>query len=147
MLLHSRYRREEVASDFGVRCTRYWEQGVVRVEDHYLLFVTLEKKDLPPNHRYTDRFVSRSEFDWQSQARESRAGRGAKYENRGEQNARFHLLVRRSLRTSDQRSSPFVYLGQVRFVSWEGDNPINIRWKLDIAVPLELSDELKVPET
>jgi Domain of unknown function (DUF3427) len=146
MLLHSRYKREDVANDFGVRRSRYWEQGVVRVENDYLLFVTLEKKDLPPNHRYSDRFISRSEFDWQSQAQESRAGRGTKYQNRGEQDTRFHLLVRRSLRTEDLRSSPFVYLGRVRFVSWEGDNPINIRWKLDTPVPLELLDELKVPE-
>jgi hypothetical protein len=147
MQLHSRYKRDQLASEFGVRCTRYWEQGVVRIENDYLLFVTLEKKDLPPDRRYTDRFVSCVEFDWQSQKRESRAGRGAKYQNRGERDARFHLLVRRSIRTEDHRSSPFVYLGQVRFVSWDGDHPINIRWKLDTAVPTELLDELKVALT
>ena len=40
---------------------------------------------------------------------------------------------------------PFVFCGQVDFISWDGDKPITVRWGLHNAVPDRLHLELKVP--
>lgn len=144
--LFHRYHRQEIANFVGVNVNQYWQQGVVRADLDYMLFVTLDKTGRPPAIQYDDRFLSPTDFQWQSQNQETRAKRGAKYQNRGRLNFRFHLLVRRSSREADNTTAPFVYLGQVRFHSWDSDNPINIRWTLDNPVPQNLRSELKVPE-
>jgi superfamily II DNA or RNA helicase/diadenosine tetraphosphate (Ap4A) HIT family hydrolase len=41
--------------------------------------------------------------------------------------------------------APFVYCGDVRFVSWQGDRPITVRWELPEGVPARLREELAVP--
>ena len=141
--LHERYDRKELAELLGTKYTRYWQQGVVRVDDNYLLFVTLDKTGRPVAIRYDDRFLSPTDLQWQSQNQDSRAKRGTRYTNRGARNLGFHLFVRRGPYDADQRTARFVYLGEVRHHSWVGDNPINIRWTLDHAVPEELRHELR----
>ena len=143
--LYERYDRRGIADFLGVKYSRYWEQGVVRADSNYLLFVTLDKSGSPAELRYDDRFLSPSDLQWQSQNQESRATRGAKYMNRGAQDLQFHLFVRRSPRDPNNQAARFVYLGQVRFHSWEGDNPINIHWRLDDPVPGNLRAELEIP--
>jgi hypothetical protein len=133
--LYEWYSRESIASSLGAKYSRYWDQGVVRVGSDYLLFVTLDKSGRPAAERYDDRFLSPSEFQWQSQNQDSRAGRGAKYQNRGAVDLHFHLFLRRTSRAEDGSTSPFLYAGVVRFDSWQGDNPITIRWRLDHPIP------------
>lgn len=137
--LWGRYHRKEVADSLGAKYSRYWQQGVVRVERDYLLFVTLDKSDRPAEHRYDDRFLNASEFHWQSQNQESRAKRGEKYLNRGTPDLRFHLFVRKSSRDADNHTVRFTYLGVVRFHSWSGDNPISIQWTLEKPISPELA--------
>lgn len=66
------YSRQEAAERFGHDYSRNWGQGVVRRGDDFFFFVTLEKENLPAEHRYKDRFLSRDTFEWQSQNRTSR---------------------------------------------------------------------------
>lgn len=146
ILPHHRYDRQEIAGLLSAKYSRYWQQGVVRVDSDFLLFVTLDKTGKPPEFQYADRFLSATEFQWQSQNQESRAKRGAKYQNRGVVDLRFHLFVRRRAKDDNNNTAKFAYLGRVRFHSWEGDNPINIRWALDIPVPSNLLSELDLPE-
>jgi hypothetical protein len=42
-------------------------------------------------------------------------------------------------------AAPFVYCGDVTFVSWEGDRPITVRWALPAPVPERLRRELRMP--
>jgi hypothetical protein len=55
-----------------------------------------------------------------------------------------HLFVRPTKKTG-QKPTPFIYCGEVDFVSWDGNNPINVRWRLKEGVPQLLRDFLKVP--
>ncbi len=57
---------------------------------------------------------------------------------------RVHLLVRPTKKTGS-KPTPFVYCGQVDFVSWEGDAPISIKWRLRETVPPALQSVLGVP--
>jgi predicted nucleotidyltransferase component of viral defense system len=48
-------------------------------------------------------------------------------------------------RGSGGGSAPFVYCGEVRFVEWEGEAPITVRWRLGEGVPGGVAGELVVP--
>lgn len=143
--LHDRYLRREIASALGANLSPYWQQGVVRVGNVYLMFVTLEKHRQPTNYRYDDRFLSAETFQWQSQYQESRAKRGRKYSQGDSLGLSYHLFVRRSARADSGELSAFVYVGRVHFQDWDGDNPINIRWRLETPVPAGFYQEFSVP--
>jgi Domain of unknown function (DUF3427) len=145
LYLHDRFHRTEIADALGVKQTRNWLQGVVRIGERYLVFVTIDKKHLPLEYRYKDRLLSTTIFHGQSQNQDTREGRGRKYREYAALGRCFHLFVRREETVPDGRSSPFVYLGLIRFKGWKGDHPINVLWDLETAVPSNLSDELLVP--
>lgn len=137
------YARKEVAERFGHDYSRYWEQGVVKRDSDLFLFVTLEKADLPEQHRYGDRFLERDLFEWQSQNRtrqETNSGQDLRlHEERG---ITIRLFIRKYPKL-DGRGAPFFYCGRVRFVDWEGNRPITVRWRLAEAVPDSLWPTLK----
>ena len=60
-------------------------------------------------------------------------------------NIGVHLFVRATAKQAG-KTLGFVYAGPLRFVSWEGDKPITVRWKLDERVPVPMRQELSVPE-
>ena len=51
----------------------------------------------------------------------------------------------RPTKKTGSKPTPFVYCGQVDFISWEGDAPISIRWGLREPVPPTLKSVLGVP--
>jgi len=129
------YARREVAERFGEQYSRYWEQGVVTQGANTFLFVTLDKSDLPEDHRYGDHFLDRDVFEWQSQNRTRREmPTGKNFRDHAEKGITVHLFIRKHAKL-DGRGAPFVYCGHVHFVDWEGDQPITIRWRLGEPVP------------
>jgi hypothetical protein len=129
------YPRQEVAERFGHDYSRNWGQGVVRRGEEFFFFVTLEKSNLPEEHRYGDRFLSRDVFEWQSQNRTRRdSGTGERFQHHMERGITIHLFIRKHSKI-DGKGAPFVYCGPLEFIDWEGDQPITIRWRLSEAVP------------
>jgi hypothetical protein len=55
-----------------------------------------------------------------------------------------HLFVRKTSKV-DGRAAPFLYCGECEFLSWEGDRPITVHWKLKSAVPERWRGVLDVP--
>ena len=55
------------------------------------------------------------------------------------------LFVRPRSKTREGKAAPFTYCGPVDFVSWDGDRPITVKWRLREAVPERLWEELRVP--
>jgi hypothetical protein len=141
------YRRAEIAPLFGLSYSeRYWGQGFVRQESHTFLFVTLDKANQTEAFQYKDHFISADRFQWQSQNRTTQASDSGK--SIQEQQARgiaVHLFVRAKPKTADGRGAPFYYCGPVEFLSWSGDKPITVIWRLTMAVPNALWAELAVP--
>jgi hypothetical protein len=141
-----RYLRESIAPAFGLNFSQaIWNAGFVVQDPEVFLLVTLAKDDMNSEHRYVDHFVSDREFAWQSQNRTTRASKhGQILGNHKAQGKRVHLFVRPTKKTGS-KPTPFTYCGEVDFVSWEGDAPISIKWRLREAVPTALYSVLGVP--
>jgi hypothetical protein len=142
-----RYLREAIAPAFGGEFSQaIWNAGFVVQDPDIFLLVTLAKDGMNADHRYVDHFVSDHEFAWQSQNRTTQSSKhGQLLRNHNEQGKRVHLFVRPTKKTGS-KPTPFVYCGEVDFLSWQGEAPITIHWRLHIAVPVTLHGVLSVPE-
>ena len=142
-----RYSREAIAPAFGLAFSQaIWNAGFVVQEPEIFLLVTLAKDDMNAEHRYADHFVSDREFAWQSlRIQTTQASkRGKLLRNHQALRQRVHLFVRPTKKTGS-KPTPFVYCGEVDFISWEGEAPISIKWRLREAVPPTLRGVLGVP--
>ncbi len=143
--LWEKYSRKELASWLEVEPV-ILTTGVVSTGNFLFLFVTLEKEDLPEEFQYKDKFLSPLIFQWQSQNRtrqESKTGQSFCYPDR--HGKTIHLFIRRKKKDGNT-IVPFFYCGVPRFISWEGEKPITIKWELEEAVPENLRLDLKVPD-
>jgi hypothetical protein len=106
--------------------------------------VTLEKAGMAEEHRYADRFLSATEFQWQSQNRTRRASEaGRRLAGHAANGTAVHLFVRQMAKLGGVTQA-FVYAGRLRFERWEGDKPITVWWRLESAVPAELRGALRI---
>jgi Domain of unknown function (DUF3427) len=146
-ILWKPYKREEVPGLFGLSYSdAVWRQGFVRQNEHTFLFVTLEKNNQALEYQYKDHFVSPIEFQWQSQNRTTQASNhGRSIRDHKQQEISVHLFVRPQSKVSGGRGAPFIYCGPVEFVSWEGEKPVTVIWKLSASVPQRLQAQLQVP--
>jgi hypothetical protein len=131
------YSREEIPALFGLEfSTAIWNKGFVTRPGHIFLLVTLDKSGHAKEFQYRDRFISRSEFEWQSQNQTTqRSADGRDIQNHAERNIKVHLFVRTQKKRPGGGSAPFVYCGDARFQSWEGEKPITVRWQLPTPIP------------
>lgn len=140
--LHCRYSRREVLTAVGFlteQKRKSSREGVVRLADQRteLMFVTLDKSSA--RHEgvaYDDYAISRELFHWQSQnsaGPETQAGQ--RYVNQGDNLDSpwtFQLFVQE---TKDHAFRP---CGPVQFVSYRGEKPMSITWKLEYPLPARL---------
>jgi hypothetical protein len=131
------YSREEIPGLFGFEfSTAIWNAGFIKRPGHIFLLVTMDKSGHAEEFQYHDRFIDRTEFEWQSQNRTTReSADGRDIQNHAERNIPVHLFVRTHKRRPGGGSAPFIYCGDVRFQSWEGEKPITVRWQLSASVP------------
>ncbi len=132
------YSREEIPPLFGLEfSTAIWNAGFVKRPGHIFLLATLDKSGHGSEFQYKDHFISRNEFEWQSQNRTSSGERGRpRYSSARRARiapSTFSSEVRRKMPRGG--AAPFVYCGDVRFLEWRGDRPITVRWKLPADVP------------
>lgn len=140
------YKRAEIPKAFGYEF-KGWEaqSGVFIRPERIIIFNTLEKQNMPETHRYSDKFISATHFQWQSQNRTSRDSRdGELFKGHKAKNIEVLLMVRRNS-SANGKTAPFIYCGKLEFVSWEGDRPITIQWKLEQPVPDALRTQFNVP--
>ena len=144
--LWERYFREAIAPAFGLTfSTGAWNAGFVVSRPHIFLLVTLTKDDMNPEHQYSDHFLSSQEFNWQSQNQTTQEStRGRMIHDHATMGIHVHLFVRPTKKTGP-KPTPFVYCGEVDFVSWEGNSPITVRWRLKEKIPPSLCPYLQVP--
>jgi superfamily II DNA or RNA helicase/HKD family nuclease/diadenosine tetraphosphate (Ap4A) HIT family hydrolase len=141
-----RYARDAIAPAFGLTFSQaIWNAGFIVQDPEIFLLVTLAKDDMNAEHRYVDHFVSDREFAWQSQNQTTQGSkRGQLLRNHQALRHRVHLFVRPTKKTGS-KPTPFVYCGEVDFVSWEGEAPISVKWGLREGVPPALHGVLGVP--
>lgn len=149
--LFKRYSREQIPRLFGSEFSEaIWNSGFVVITPtepkHVMLLVTLEKADMAANFQYGDHFVSREVFQWQSQNRTKRSSKhGRLIQDHAVLGVAVHLFIRAKKRRSAGGSAPFMYCGPVRFLEWEGEAPISVRWRLSSPLPARLAGEFAVP--
>jgi superfamily II DNA or RNA helicase len=143
--LHGLYIRDEILASYG-NCTLYnspsSREGILYVNDKNvdLLFVTLNKseKDYSPSTLYRDYAISDKRFHWQSQSTTSDCCPTAlRYFSPENPNHRILLFVR-EYKKENNITSPYYYLGPVKYLSHEGSSPINIVWELEHPMPAHI---------
>lgn len=143
--LHSAYNIREILAAVGYYTETQaspFQAGVLRLEQTKteLLFVTLDKSDaLHEGVAYDDYAISRSLFHWQSQnAAGSHTPTGRRYIEQQLNGWQFQLFVR------ENKASPYRACGPVDFVSYHGERPMNITWKLQAPLTDELFQAFSV---
>ena len=125
-----RYMREEIPPLLGLEYSDNWRQGFLSLKVGLLLLVTLDKTGKQEEYHYQDRFLSPSEFHWQSQNRTTQKGKhGQQIRGHKTLGLLVHLFVRKRAKRG-QKAAPFVYCGELEFERWEGEKPITVWWRL-----------------
>lgn len=135
LTLFGSYDRDAIAQAFGSKNDPSWKVGHrdidVAGQPHTVLMVTLRKgADVKPEHRYADRFLSRSDFQWESQASTKAASaKGQRIIGHEAEGRAVHLFARYL------KHEPFVYCGTVRYRRHDGEMPMRVWFDLDRWLP------------
>ena len=132
----------------------FWKtssEGVTRVKEKKTtcLFITLNKGNnyYSPSTAYHDYSINEELFHWQSQnATGANTSVGQRYIHHKEQKENILIFVREQ-KDGPLGSVPFMFLGKGNFVSYQGEKPMSIIWKLDNKIPakfLEVTDQLGI---
>ena len=123
--------------------------GVLNCEEARadILYVELDKdpKHYTPTTLYDDRAITPSLFHWESQSRtRSDSETGRRYRASAHSDWRILLFVRHQPDDDRGFTSPYLFLGRVRYVSHESEKPMRITWKLDADMPLDFYSDIKI---
>ena len=142
--LWKEYARPEIPALFGATFNLgSWNAGMVLTGRHLLLLITLKKGNLAAGNQYEDHFLDPQTFQWQTQSQTTRTSKRGRIINGLEAGYRVHLFVRPSkLRAIG--AAPFIYCGQIEFVTWKGERPITVTSRLSQPVPVHLRRALKI---
>lgn len=136
LILYAKYNRDEIARAFGSTGNPSWAVGHrdidVRSKPHTVLMVDLRKDvGTKVEHRYADLFLSRDEFQWESQAQTAPGdAKGRRIIEHSKEGRFIHLFARYRKRGDD-----FVYCGTMTYLRHEGEKPMRVWWKLDHTLP------------
>ncbi|WP_233489353.1 DUF3427 domain-containing protein [Rhodovulum sp. 12E13] len=140
------YERREIPRLFGATFNEgAWNAGIVRLANRLILLTTLRKGALATGNHYEDAFLDAQTVQWQSQTRTRQDSRHGAMISGREPGAEVHLFVR-SGKLRQGRAAPFIYCGPVRFLDWEGEQPITVRFRLPEPVPEHLRRSFAVPD-
>lgn len=142
--LYKKYRKEDVAvfEGFGGDLSTWNREGVQFYNNCFYLFVNMEKENIAEHLEYNDFFIDQDKFHWQSQNNTNHtSSRGEKFINHQELGIRVKLFVRKKAK-EDGVTEPFIYLGEVEYVSSHGNSPMNVTWRFHKTIPQQLYGEL-----
>ncbi len=136
LTLYAKYKREDIAKVFGSSANQSWQVGHRDIDVHgqsnTILMVDL-RKDVATKveYRYADLFLSRDEFQWESQAQTGPSdAKGRRIVGHKKEGRLVHLFARYRKRGDD-----YVYCGTVDYLRHEGEKPMRVWWKLDHTLP------------
>ena len=141
--LHSRYTREQILVAFGLSSYEKKSSNREGVAENKklnteLLFIDLVKSenDFSPTTLYNDYAISETIFHWQSQnATTSKKGKGLSYINHLKMNKKILLFVREQKKDKYGNTMGYVFIGEGKMISYEGNKPMDIKWRLSEPMP------------
>lgn len=127
------FSREEIPPLFGATFNQgLWNVGHVVLHDQkaHVLLVTLNKQGNATQHKYLDHWIDESHFHWQSQnATTPLSSKGRSLIDHQKIGWQIHLFIRDG-KMHQGKGAPFVYHGQVCYVSHEGSAPMSVKLAL-----------------
>ncbi len=143
LAIHATYRLNEVMSAFSdVRNGKLYapREGVVFHAGSRcnLLFVTLTKdeRDYSPTTLYRDYALSTDRFHWQSQSgTRPDDKKGRRHLQHATDDVTPLLFVRETKKDDRGETVPYVFLGPLNLLSWSGERPLDIEWRLTHPMP------------
>lgn len=109
-----------------------WQAGYVYLPEKraQVLLVTLNKQGKQADHQYHDFFKSADIFHWQSQnSTEPDSKKGKRIVEHVKEGIRTYLFVR-DTKLRNKKAAPFLFYGEVEYISHEGSKPMSVLWKL-----------------
>jgi superfamily II DNA or RNA helicase/HKD family nuclease/diadenosine tetraphosphate (Ap4A) HIT family hydrolase len=140
----STYSRDTGMRALNLRLKNRWERqsGIVERPDRLVFFVTLDKGQHAEEYQYKDRFLSLTEFEWQSQNRtRQNSALGRQIRQHRDNGTAVHLFVRKMAKVRG-KTQDFYYAGELEFQRWEGEAPITVWWRVTEEMPERLWEEL-----
>jgi superfamily II DNA or RNA helicase len=105
--------------------------------------VTFQKteKEFSPSTMYQDYPVSRELLHWETQGQTSQSSDTGQNLIHHVERGYTMLFFVRSRKNVDGITVPFTFLGPAKLVSFQSERPIQMVWRLDHAMPVEMFDE------
>lgn len=101
----------------------------------------LNTEDYLPSTMYNDYAKNSELFNWESQSTTSvESATGQRYINDTSKEHKVLIFVRQTKKDYGV-ASPYIFLGNARYVSHKGSNPIQIVWKMDHTIPEKIIRE------
>ncbi|WFA10435.1 DUF3427 domain-containing protein [Tissierella sp. Yu-01] len=149
--IYASYNIQQVMVAFGKTNESFvypMQQGALYVEDKHtdLFFVTISKneEDYLPSTMYNDYAINSELFNWESQSTISTTtATGQRYISDRSEEHKVLFFVRESKKEYG-KAAPYVFLGNAKYVSHKGSNPIQIVWKIDHPIPERIIRESKL---
>lgn len=107
-----------------------------------LALVTFQKteKEFSPSTMYQDYPISRELLHWETQGRTSQASDTGQHLIHHVERGYTMLFFVRSRKKVDGTTAPFTFLGPAKLVSFQSERPIQMVWRLDHSMPVEIFD-------
>ncbi len=143
--LYTQYTMQDVAlvANYRKIHSSFRGSGLITFNQDYFLFVDLLKDSkIKESINYKDKFISRKLFQWQSPNSTSQGSeRGKNIIKNKERNISLHLFVRK-FKEIDGKIEPYIYIGKMNTIQYEGNKPITIVAELEHEVDAKIYGEL-----
>ncbi|PUE64289.1 DUF3427 domain-containing protein [Arcobacter caeni] len=115
--------------------------GFLKYKDDFFLFINIEKDKFSKSANYTNTFLSKDRFTYQSKPSMSQdKGDGERLIENQEHGVKLHIFIRKFVQV-DKKTQDFIYLGIANSVKYSGNKPISLELKLEIPLEDKLFEE------
>lgn len=115
--------------------------GFLKYKDDFFLFINIEKDKFSKSANYSNTFLSKDRFTYQSKPSMSQdKGDGERLIENQKYGVKLHIFMRKFVQV-DKKTQDFIYLGIANSVKSEGNKPIKLELKLEIPLEDKLFEE------
>jgi len=146
--LHATYGSDELKAALGM--ATFNSAGItgvgwihVPVIKVIVSLITFQKteKEFSPTTMYQDYPISRELLHWETQSQTSQAQESGKNMIHHKERGYTMLFFARSQKKVAAVTAPFVFLGPAELVSYQSERPIQMIWRLNQPMPVDLFEE------
>ena len=121
-----------------------WRAGYANTDKDICLFATIDKTHIfQENLKYDNSLFADDIIQWISQPKTSHnSSVGQMFIHHKEKGFKVHIFIRKYAFMNGNKTNPFIYLGNAKYYSSQGDKPMKTLWKLDKKIPQKLIYEL-----